>query len=240
MYPERKRNRQNVISEEKYEREIAEITKQLNNDTGLTALMSQIHKITGKQRPDIFYALSSIVVSYKFLSKPQYESNVTVGDTVKALKRLHGHLSKSLYIVTNELSQSVEGGLSSRFPDDLASLIMSNKLSINRLPPHQHTSHFASLLSALTEASDSYLAYQKELMADLGMGRSSAQSDSKMDGFIWNMIRFFIEYFPETKIGSSKTNSFSLLCHYIAEEYLQYNKELTRHLNSNLKLFNNH
>ena len=54
MYPERKRNRQNVISEEKYEREIAEITKQLNNDTGLTALMSQIHKITGKQRPRSF------------------------------------------------------------------------------------------------------------------------------------------------------------------------------------------
>ena len=237
MYPERKRNRFDLIPSKKYEKEQAGITDQLSQDAGLKALINSIQEMTITNRTDFFYSLSLIIVSYRYLSKSQYESVPTVGDTVKALKKLHGHLSRSLDIVTKELSQSVEGGLSGRLPNELASLMRTDQLSINKLPPSEHITHFAWLLSALKAASDSYLAYQEELMADFGTGRSGALSDSKMDGFIWNMIHFFIDFFPAIKIGSGKTNPFSQLCHYIAEEYLLYNKELTRQINSNLKLF---
>ena len=60
---------------------------QLSQDAGLKALINSIQEMTITNRTDFFYSLSLIIVSYRYLSKSQYESVPTVGDTVKALKK---------------------------------------------------------------------------------------------------------------------------------------------------------
>lgn len=242
-YPPRKQRVTGVLSESAFDKERDQIAKELESDQGLIGITGAINHRSEFHEREFFSALAGLIASQRLVFIPQNEVNQPHGDAVKALAKLNGHLSKSLDIVTGELSQSVERGLSGRLPHELSTFVGAEpKISGSAATPiwstHDHQTCFAWLLLALREASDSYLSHQRAIVQEQKNGRAGSTKDHCFDGLIWRLAVFSQEYLPEMEISKSKTKPFYGLCHYIAAGYLGYDKELTRTINKTLDLFN--
>ena len=242
-YPPRKQEITGILSESVFDKERDQIAKELESDSGLIGITGTIiHRSEFHQR-EFFPSLAGLIASQRLIFMPSNEASQSHGDAVKALEKLHGHISKSLNIVTGELSQSVERGLSGRLPHELSEFVGSEpKISGNAANPiwstHEHQTCFAWLLLALREASDSYLSHQRAIVQEQKSGRAGSTKDHRFDDFIWRLAVFIREFLPDMEISKSRTKPFYELCHYIAASYLGYDKELTRAISNTLDMFN--
>ena len=242
-YPPRKQRITGVLSESAFNQERDQIAKTLESDQGLIGITGAINHRSEFHEREFFPALAGLIASQRLIFIPKNEVNQPHGDAVTALAKLHGHLSKSLDIVTGELSQSVENGLSGRLSHELSVFVGADpKISGGCANPiwstHEHQTCFAWLLLALREASDSYLSHQRMIVQEQKSGRGASTKDNCFDGFIWRLAAFAKEFLPEMEISKSKTKPFYELCHYIASGYLGYDKELTRTISKTLDRFN--
>lgn len=242
-YPPRKQRITGVLSERAFDQERDQIAKELESDQGLIGITGAINHRSEFHEREFFSSLAGLIASQRLIFIPKNEGNQPHGDAVKALAKLHGHLSKSLDIVTDELSQSVESGLSGRLPYELLEFVRADpQISGGVANPiwstHEHQTCFAWLLLALREASDSYLSHQRMIVQEQKSGRAASTKDNCFDGFILSLAAFAKEFLPEMEISKSKTKPFYELCHYIADGYLGYDKELTRTISKTVGLFN--